>query len=78
MLWTLPVPIIHQKFFLAYANLVTYSLYLIIDYVSFNFNPILDREGGIILNPFCKRFLLNQHLTLSQILSPSNQILIKI
>ena len=22
MLWTLPVPIIHQKFFLAYANLV--------------------------------------------------------
>ena len=26
MLWTLPVPIIHQKFFLAYANLVVYAL----------------------------------------------------
>ena len=25
MLWTLPVPIIHQKFFLAYANLVIFT-----------------------------------------------------
>ena len=51
MLWTLPVPIIHQKFFLAYANLVSINNSCDI----FNDEMVLIFFTNTIAKPHAKR-----------------------